>query len=88
MASHPIMTKKKRKIPLFQEYSGFNTNKVGYKTMTNGFFNDRRSNSINKDKENFSLLSLKYANPDDFRLPFSQKRGKSKYKSTGMSAII
>ena len=88
MASHPIMTKKTRKIPLFQEYSGFNTNKVGYKTMTNGFFNDRRSNSINKDKENFNLLSLKYANPDDFRLPFSKKRGKSNYKTTGMSAII
>ena len=88
MASHPIMPKKIKKAPLFQEYSGFNTNKVGYKTMTNGFFNDRRSNSINKDKKNFSLLSLKYANPDEFRLPFSKKRGKSRYITTGMSAII
>ena len=56
--------------------------------MNNGFFNDRRSNSINKDPYNFKLLSLEYANPDDYRLPFSNKRGKSGFKTTGMNAII
>ena len=63
---------------MLNEYSGFNTNKVGYKTMTNGFFFDRRANSINKDPKNFKLLSLKYANPDEYRLPFSKKKERSK----------
>ena len=88
MASHPIVKKKSKKINLIQEYSGFNNNRIGYKTMNNGFFNDRRSNSINKDPYNFKLLSLEYANPDDYRLPFSNKRGKSGFKTTGMNAII
>ena len=56
--------------------------------MTNGFYYNRRSNSINKDPKNFKLLCLNYGNPDEYRLPFSQKRGKSNYKPTGMSAII
>ena len=88
MASHPIVKKKSKKINLIHEYSGFNNNRIGYKTMNNGFFNDRRSNSINKDPYNFKLLSLEYANPDDYRLPFSNKRGKSGFKTTGMNAII
>ena len=88
MSSHPIIKKKTKNPNLIHEYSGFNTNKVGYKTMTNGFFFDRRSNSINKDNKNFNLLTLKYSNPDDFRLPFSKKKETSKHKTTGMTAII
>ena len=88
LASHPISNKKIIKSNPISEYSGFNTNKVGYKTMTNGFYYNRRSNSINKDPKNFKLLCLNYGNPDEYRLPFSQKRGKSNYKPTGMSAII
>ena len=88
MASHPIMNKKKPKNSLYLEYSGFNNNKIGYKTMTNGFYYNRRSNSINKDPENFRILSSKFANPDEYRLPFSQKRERSRYKTTGMSAIV
>ena len=88
MASHPIMKKKIKKYNILNEYSGFNTNKVGFKTMANGFYNNRRNNSINKDPKNFNLLSLKYANPDEYRLPFSNKRGRSSYKTMGMSALI
>ena len=88
MSSHPIIKKKSKNLNLIHEYSGFNTNKVGYKTMTNGFFFDRRANSINKDKKNFRLLSLKYPNPDEFRIPFSKKLEMSKHKTTGMTAII
>ena len=88
MASHQIMNKKKPKNSLYLEYSGFNNNKIGYKTMTNGFYYNRRSNSINKDPENFRILSSKFDNPDEYRLPFSQKRERSRYKTTGMSAIV
>ena len=89
MASHPIMKRKIRKNTQFQEYSGFNNNKIGYKTMTNGFYYNRRSNSIKKDTDNFRILSSKFANPDDYRLPFSnKKRERSRYKTTGMSALI
>ena len=88
MASHPIMKKKIRKKNLFNEYSGFNTNKIGYKTMSNGFYHDRRSYSINKDPENFRLLSMKYPNPDEFRIPFSKNKVKNNYKLTGMSSFI
>ena len=42
MASHQIMNKKKPKNSLYLEYSGFNNNKIGYKTMTNGFYYNRR----------------------------------------------
>ena len=56
--------------------------------MTNGFFFDRRANSINRDKKNFRLLSLNYPNPDEFRLPFSKKLQMSKYKTTRMTAIV
>ncbi len=88
MASHPIMNKKNPKNTLYLEYSGFNNNKIGYKTMTNGFYYNRRSNSINKDPKNFRILSTKFANPDNYRLPFSNKRERSRYKTTGMSAIV
>ena len=88
MASHPIMKKKIRKKNLFNEYSGFNTNKIGYKTMSNGFYHDRRSYSISKDPENFRLLSMKYPNPDEFRIPFSRNTVKNNYKLTGMSSFI
>jgi len=41
-----------------------------------------------KTKKNFRLLSLKYPNPDEFRIPFSKKLEMSKHKTTGMTAII
>jgi hypothetical protein len=55
--------------------------------MTNGFYYNKRSNSINKDPKNFIELSSKYSNPNSFALPFTN-RGKSSYKPSRMSAII
>ena len=87
MASHPIVKKKIKKVNNINDYSGFNCNNVGYKTMTNGFYYNKRSNSINKDPKNFIELSSKYSNPNSFALPFTN-RGKSSYKPSRMSAII
>ena len=87
MASHPTVKRKVKNNNNINEYSGFNCNKVGYKTMSNGFYYDSRANSINKDQKNFRELSKKYGNPYSFALPYTN-RGKSSYKSPRMSAII
>ena len=89
MASHPTVKKKIKKSNNINDYSGFNCNKVGYKTMSNGFYYDGRSNSINKDFKNFKELSKKYGNPNAYALPFTTtNRGRSSYKASRMSAII
>jgi hypothetical protein len=87
MASHPIVKRKPKVNDNIKEYSGFNCNNIGYKTMTNGFYYNRRSNSINKDQKNFIELSKKFNNPNTFALPYTT-RGKSSYKTSRMSAII
>ena len=87
MASHPTVKKKIKKNNKISEYSGFNCNNIGYKTMTNGFYLNKRSNSINKDPKNFRILSSQYGNPNAFALPYTN-RGKSSYKASRMSAII
>jgi hypothetical protein len=89
MASHPTVKRKIKKSNNINDYSGFNCNKVGYKTMSNGFYYDGRSNSINKDFKNFKELSKKYGNPNAYALPFTTtNRGRSSYKASRMSAII
>ena len=40
-----------------KDYSGWNSNSIGFKTMTNGFYYDRRRNSVNKDIKGFYNLS-------------------------------
>ena len=87
MASHPTVKRKLKKSNKISDYSGFNCNNVGYKTMTNGFYYNKRSNSINKDPRNFKKLASQYSNPNEFALPFTN-RGKSNYKTSRMSAII
>ena len=87
MASHPTVKRKLKKNNDIKEYSGFNCNNIGYKTMTNGFYYNKRSNSINKDPKNFQKLSSLYNNPNTFALPYTNRR-KSSYKTSRMSAII
>jgi Ca2+-binding EF-hand superfamily protein len=87
MASHPITKKKKKVNNSINEYSGFNCNNVGYKSMYNGFGYNKRSNSINKDPKNFKELSYLYGNPFTYALPYT-KRGVSSYKTSRLSAII
>ena len=87
MASHPTVKRKLKTSNKINEYSGFNCNNVGYKTMTNGFYYNKRSNSINKDPKNFQLLTSKFSNPNEFALPFTN-RGKSSYKTSRLTAII
>ena len=70
MAKHPII---KRKITM---NNGFNCNNVGFKTMYNGFFLNKRNNSINKDPKSFRLLSSQYGNPYSYALTCGN-RGKS-----------
>ena len=48
MTSHPTV-KKKKMVKSSSDMSIYNTNGVGYKTSVNGFYYDRRRNSINKD---------------------------------------
>ena len=55
--------------------------------LIDGFYYNRRSNSINKDQKNFIELSKKFNNPNTFALPYTT-RGKSSYKTSRMSAII
>ena len=89
MASHPTVKKKVKMSNKINDYSGFNSNKVGYKTMYNGFYYDGRSNSINKDFKNFKELSKNYGNPNFYALPYTTtNRGRSSYKTSRMSAII
>ena len=40
------------------DLSIFNTNGVGYKTSVNGFYFDRRRNSINKDSNLFEYSKI------------------------------
>ena len=76
MAKHPIIKRKITMNNLFCEYSGFNCNNVGFKTMYNGFFLNKRNNSINKDPKSFRLLSSQYGNPYSYALTCGN-RGKS-----------
>ena len=76
MAKHPIIKRKIKMNNLIYEYSGFNCNNVGFKTMYNGYYHNKRTNSINKDPKNFRVLSSKYGNPYSYALTCSN-RGKS-----------
>ena len=76
MARHPAINKKIKINNLITEYSGFNCNNVGFKTMYNGYYHNKRTNSINKDHKNFRVLSSKYGNPYFYALTCSN-RGKS-----------
>ena len=84
MASHPTVKRKVKNNNSINEYSGFNCNKVGYKTMSNGFYYDSRTNSINKDPKNFRELSSKYGNPYFYALS-NAKRGKSSNRQSRLS---
>jgi Ca2+-binding EF-hand superfamily protein len=86
MNSHPTIKKRKNKLSLLNDYSGFNCNSIGHKTMTNGYYYNRRSNSINKDPKSFKHLSSKYTNPNTY-LETNLLRGKSSYKFKGLTAI-
>ena len=76
MAKHPIIKRKIKMNNLIKEYSGFNCNNVGFKTMYNRYYLNKRTNSINKDPNNFRVLSSKYGNPYSYALTYSN-RGKS-----------
>ena len=84
MASHPIQKNNINLNNKIYEYSGFNCNQVGYKTMSNGFYYNRRSNSIKKDPKNFRELSSKYGNPYFYALS-NVKRGKSSNRQSRLS---
>ena len=58
MTSHPTVTNKKKMIKSSSDLSIFNTNGVGYKTSINGFYYDRRRNSINKDTNFFEYSKI------------------------------
>ena len=58
MTSHPIVTNKKKLVKSSSDLSIYNTNGVGYKTSVNGFYFDRRRNSINKDNNLFEYSNI------------------------------